>query len=104
MTSYIPISLNDALNGRGVSIFDVLNGQGNHLKQTAGNVNYRRLVSANKVSMQYAATSRKCHDASHCLVLVCLNLNLPLKTHKIITITHICCSFNSSPLFNRTST
>ncbi|KAK1742757.1 hypothetical protein QTG54_006354 [Skeletonema marinoi] len=48
MTSYIPISLNDALNGRGMSIFDVLNGQGNHLKQTAGNVNYRRLVSANK--------------------------------------------------------
>jgi len=45
-------------------MFDVLNGQGNHLQQATGTVNYRRLVSANKVSMQYAATSRKCHDAS----------------------------------------
>eukprot|EP00984_Skeletonema_dohrnii_P029482 scaffold20151_cov77-Skeletonema_dohrnii-CCMP3373.AAC.1 len=43
-----PISLNDARSGRGVSVYDVLNGKGNGINNTTGNVNYRRLVSANK--------------------------------------------------------
>mmetsp|Transcript_27007 Transcript_27007/g.41555 ORF Transcript_27007/g.41555 Transcript_27007/m.41555 type:complete len:232 (-) Transcript_27007:158-853(-) len=43
-----PISLNDAVSGRGVSAYDVLNGKGNSINNTTGNANYRRLVSANK--------------------------------------------------------
>eukprot|EP00985_Skeletonema_marinoi_P016852 scaffold9128_cov158-Skeletonema_marinoi.AAC.3 len=43
-----PISLNDAESGSGVSAYDVLNGKGNSINNTTGNVNYRRLVSANK--------------------------------------------------------
>ncbi len=58
MISDISISLDDALNGRGVSAYDVLNGQGNHIKNTSGNVYYRGLVSANKVSFEYHSVIR----------------------------------------------
>lgn len=66
-----PISLNDAVSGRGVSAYDVLNGKGNSINNTTGNANYRRLVSANKVCTQCEATL-PCLDANAniCLVLV----------------------------------
>ena len=66
-----PISLDDAVSGSGVSAYDVLNGKGNSINNTRGNVNYRRLVSANKVCTQCEATL-PCLDANAniCLVLV----------------------------------
>ena len=66
MISDISISLDDALNGRGVSAYDVLNGQGNHIKNTTGNKHYRGLVSANKVSVKYQLCDASCSVLCWC--------------------------------------